>query len=837
MKRRFYPVRMAYILGLWLTVPLGLHAKQDHLAPDTELPKPSHINPDSLVLRNVIDRTGNPTKHKDYDKYGNQQFNPFFDLGAWHGYLLPDNQNTYGTFTGPLVIAQEYGLFISNAFEQLSVVDNKTQKAFDFATAKAEVYSQPGALVQQYRFPQLSIKLVLRYVSNRTALVTTHFENKTSKPLSLQLRWQGKLLAAWDDKSSVERTMPNWTRTLSPAEDGVVIAFSKVRSTWNALTSDSAQFQIKRSIASKSKVDSNNHSYTSTAQVDILANNELTLFTTQSYFHTQQEANEEQTLISNILSSPAPHINATKLRWQNYLQSLTNTKNTNPQHTKIAVKSIETLTGNWRSAAGSLLHDSVTPSVTARWFNGTWAWDSWKHAYAMASFNGDTAKDNIRAMFDYQIASTDAVRPQDEGMVIDAIFYNKDLPRGGDGGNWNERNTKPPLASWSVWQVYLATNDIAFIEEMFPKLQRYHQWWYRNRDHNKNGLVEYGATKHRYHNDEQGNLKFKVQYTTPDRATKAALTPCQLIEQSWYQCTGIELYQEIIAQANYNDIDIGVQHGAAWESGMDNAARFGFITNEQLNAYARNHYQGDIKEARKDWQVEFFENRDEQGQLLGFSINQESVELNSYLAHEKLLLSKMATLLQQFELAKHYEISANALALRVNQCFFDDVSGFYYDRKITKSNGKTSNKCNGELLTKRGRGPEGWSPLWANIADKDKAEKVKNVMLNEQEFNTKIPLGTASLSNPAYDPDIYWRGRVWLDQVYFGLIALDNYGYQTHVKHLISKLLVNAEGLSKKGAIRENYNPETGAVQGANNFSWSAAHLLMLYLEILNVKR
>ncbi|MGR5548132.1 hypothetical protein [Vibrio sp. DNB22_12_1] len=29
--------------------------------------------------------------------------------------------------------------------------------------------------------------------------------------------------------------------------------------------------------------------------------------------------------------------------------------------------------------------------------------------------------------------------------------------------------------------------------------------------------------------------------------------------------------------------------------------------------------------------------------------------------------------------------------------------------------------------------------------------------------------------------------------------------------------------------IQENYNPETGAVQGANHFSWSVAHPYMLY--------
>lgn len=34
---------------------------------------------------------------------------------------------------------------------------------------------------------------------------------------------------------------------------------------------------------------------------------------------------------------------------------------------------------------------------------------------------------------------------------------------------------------------------------------------------------------------------------------------------------------------------------------------------------------------------------------------------------------------------------------------------------------------------------------------------------------------------------------------------------------------------NKSQVIRENYNPLTGMQQGAPNFSWSAAHLYMLY--------
>ncbi len=787
-------------------------------------------------ISNVIDRTGNPKQHKEYDKYQNQRFNPLFDLGAWHGFLLPEQTSDEATFTGPMIIAEEYSLFIAEKLEQLSITNASDNQALDFSKAKITRLSKPGQLQQSFVFENLTLQLNLNFISNRTAIIETKITNHSDENLTLRLTWQGELLSQWDDKNSVKRALPHWQRRLAADSKGVTFRFSEVRNTWNILTSNSAQYQINRSIETKTTVNQTQLNYQSNTKINIAKASSSSIFTTQSYFHNQSEADAQQAFINKALLSPHDKIIASKQRWQQYLAKGLAVGKRDKLQDKVAIKAIETLNGNWRSPAGKLTHNGVTPSVTARWFNGVWAWDSWKHAYAMAHFNADIAKENIRAMFAYQVQDDDAIRPQDEGMILDAIFYNQDTARGGDGGNWNERNTKPPLASWAIWQIYKATGDISFIEEMFPKLQRYHQWWYRNRDHNQNGLVEYGASKHRYHNTADGEISFKVRYLEKPSSTDINLTSCQSESQNWYSCSGITLYQNIIARADYNDIDIGAQHGAGWESGMDNAARFGFINTKQLIAYANDKYQGELLKARKDWQVMFFENTNTNGELLGFSINQESVELNTYLAQEKTLLANMALLLNKAQLATRYRAEAKLLAMRINQCFFDTKSGFYYDRSLATTVSPESNDCSGTLLTARGRGPEGWSPLWANIADKDKAEQVKNVMLKNSEFNSTIPLGTAALSNPAYDADIYWRGRVWLDQVYFGIIALDNYGYHQEAKRLAAKLFNNAQGLSENGAIRENYNPETGAVQGATNFSWSAAHLLMLYREFLTDK-
>lgn len=774
-------------------------------------------------FENVIERAGVPLAMKNYDKYANQRFNPLFDLGSWHGFMQPNETAYYGGFTGPMIIAQEYTLNLASQLERLSLTNTKTKHSYDLSLAKVSLNNTPGQLSQRYDFDEFSLVLQLNFVSNRTALVSTSIINHRNAELELDLTWHGQLLNQWTDKQSITAALPKWQRHLSATNDSLTIALEPANLTWSMMLSEGAHYQIKRSITTETAIKKAEHQYSSTATLHVKANQQQHIYTTHSYYHSQADVANAAVSIADIFAKPQHWTAISKRRWQMYLaKGLKSGETPN----KLAIKTIETLNGNWRSAAGALTRDVVTPSVTARWFNGAWAWDSWKHAYALASFNPELAKSNIVAMFDYQIQPNDPVRPYDHGMIIDAIFYDKDEARGGIGGNWNERNTKPPLASWATWQVYQQTKDIEFVAMMFPKLMAYHQWWYSNRDHNGNGLIEYGATNHARHNDAKGNIKFKVKYA-PNSIPKR-LASCKNEKEQWLSCSGMENYEHVLKTGGYLDLDISAQHGAGWESGMDNAARFGFINEQQLEAYAKQHYQGDINTARKDWQVRFYANKDAQGQLVGFSINQESVELNTYLAQEKQLLAKMANLLDQPAIASELSKQADVLIERINRCFYDSQSGFYYDRQIS---GNKTAVCDGTLLTKRGRGPEGWSPLWANISTPEQAKRVASVMLNPNEFNTLIPLGTAAKTNPAYHPDIYWRGRVWLDQLYFGLVALKNYGYEPQAREMLDRVYDKAQGLTGQGSIRENYNPETAQVQGATNFSWSAAHLYMLYQE------
>ncbi|CAI2447368.1 alpha-glucosidase [Serratia liquefaciens] len=750
------------------------------------------------AYKNVINRSGAPHYMLDYDFDEHQRFNPFFDLGAWHGHLLPNGPEGMGGFPGPALLTEEYINFMANNFDRLSLYKNGEKVRFSMTA-----YSIPGALIQRLTAPGITVKLTLRFATARTSLLETQITSDTP----LELVWDGELLEKYYAKQqkpqsppTIEQAFPDYTRQLLPTRDGLRVTFGKVRAASQLMTSGESEYQIHKSLPQQTTV--NGHRFIAKATIS----GSTTFYTTYSHLLTAAEVQQEQSKIASILADPQRYMSASAQRWENYLdQGLSNPHATQAQE-RVAVKAIETLNANWRGAAGAMKFDSVTPSVTGRWFSGnqTWPWDTWKQAYAMAHFNPNVAKDNIRAVFAFQIQPDDPLRPWDAGFIPDLIAYNPSPERGGDGNNWNERNTKPSLAAWAVMEVYNTTGDKQWLAEMYPKLVAYHDWWLRNRDHNGNGVPEYGATRDKAHNTPDGQMLFTVKRG-----------------QHQQKLAGLNNYNRVVRSGRFDSIEIPAQVAASWESGRDDAAAFGFIDPDQLARYLA---QGG---KRQDWQVKFAENRAADGTLLGYSLLQESVDQASYMYSDNRYLAEMADILGHNAEAATFRSKADKLANYINNCMFDSTSGFFYDIRIEDK--PLPNGCAGYPIVERGKGPEGWSPLFNGAASQQHADAVVKVMKDPREFNTYVPLGTAALTNPAFGADIYWRGRVWVDQLYFGLKGMESYGYRADAVAMAQAFFNHADGLMTDGPIRENYNPLTGMQQGAPNFSWSAAHLYMLY--------
>ncbi len=194
------------------------------------------------------------------------------------------------------------------------------------------------------------------------------------------------------------------------------------------------------------------------------------------------------------------------------------------------------------------------------------------------------------------------------------------------------------------------------------------------------------------------------------------------------------------------------------------------------------------------------------------SMDQESVDLNAYLAKEYRILKKIAKIL-------NIPFQEPRRTASVHAFFFDSSQEYFFDRKL-----KTNDFV-------RIEGCEGWTPLWTEITTQEQADKVFQLVRQPNKFSSYIPFPTLAIDHPKYKFDDYWRGSIWLNQAYFGISGLRKYGYVREADHFTDQVFTRLQGLTESAPIYENYDPKTGLGLRAPHYSWSSASLLFLYWE------
>lgn len=635
--------------------------------------------PDVLNVKNV------PQQARDWSSFC------MSDQGAWFGFALPDSktENGVGYFPGPFLMT--HGHWLSPGLMQIRLKVDDVILDLDTASEIETVY-YPGRLCHSFRLDDVEVDMILIIANNRTALIRSQVTNLSGAHLKVNVGWQGSIFYekarfAEDGKGVVIRF-----------DDSVIGRFS---------------FAHPGEMHASVGTEANTYQLSSKLAEDLEPAAKAESFIAFSLCFDDEDWNRESSRVYEILQKPNDCFKENRNRWAGYLNDVLQVETrwaADPSYRRIAVKATMTLINNWKCANGDLLHDGLFPSHAVRYFNGFWGWDSWKHAVALARFAPEVAKDQVRTMFDYQ---------DEFGMVADVIYADK------SENNW--RDTKPPLAAWAVWSIFKSTGEIQYLEEMTHKLLKFHQWWYGYRDHDQNGLCEYGSTD-------------------------------------------------------------GTIVAARWESGMDDGLRFD-------------------------------ETKMVQNSESAWSMNQESMDLNSYFFADKLYLVRILNALGRSDEASQMEKDAMKLRDQIQNEMYDAESRFFHDRKLE------------DHSFVRVKGPEGWIPLWAGAASNDQAAGVREAMLDTAQFATFIPFPTIPKDHPKFMSG-YWRGPVWLDQAYFGVKALRNYGYKEDADRFTQQLFDRPEGLKDAtGPIRENYDPRDGKGMKVNHFSWSAAHLLMLFWE------
>lgn len=583
----------------------------------------------------------------------------FTDAGSWMGFTLPQKDHWVNGFCGPFSLDMNRRQWMA----QSAVTVGYADQANVIFTPDSTCYF-PGELYLSASSEEGKIIQRLNFLDASTALLRIHSD--AGKELSLTASQWGKEIQVQTDQNTVIARHPS----------GEIVALTFTPDVSVKGTDNNYQAKINGS--------------------------EHDTYVAISFYTGEKELSAGLQKAQLALSNPQEGLKANKERWEGYLTKILR-KDMKPEYDRIAVKAVVTLISNWRTHRGGLLHEGIVPSHAAYYFVGFWAWDTWRFSAALAKFDPELGKDNIRAMFDYQ---------QPDGMIIDCIYT--------DPAENNARDSKPPLVSWAVDEIFTHANDTAFISEMYPQLMAYYKWWYNKRDHNRNGMCEYGSTD-------------------------------------------------------------GTLEAAAWESGMDNAIRF-----------------DDAKMLKNN------------GAEDAWSMDQESVDLNAYLALECKLLKKFASILGVTFDGPDY-------SSQVADYFFDKEKGFFFDRRLK----------DGSFIQEPGC--EAYTPLWTEVATADQVKAMLPLLTDTAKFSTYIPFPTVAADNPKYNPRGYWRGPIWLDQTYFAIRGLRNYGYNKMADEYTLQVFDRLQGLKEGAPIHENYGTHTGELLKAPHFSWSSSHLLMLY--------
>ena len=347
---------------------------------------------------------------------------------------------------------------------------------------------------------------------------------------------------------------------------------------------------------------------------------------------------------------------------------------------------------------------------------GVWLDDVFYHALLASVFDMQLARENLL-------------------VVLAGLTPQGNLPcllTGNDA--WVDRS-QPPIGSFIVWLIYQRSSERSLLELAYPALLSNHDWWWRERDRNGDGLVEYGTSD-----------------------------------------VGSGLY-------------IGTKLAAKDESSMDNSPVH--------------------DEAELDTQLR--------------TLNCHDVGLNSLLVLDGEMLARIARQLGDQHTAERLFQNAQALQVRIRDNLWDSERNVFANRLWS-----------GQFV--RSLAPTSFYPLLAGAATPGQAQVlIDQYLLNPNKFGGEWWLPAVSRDDPAFNDNVYWRGRIWPPLNFLVYYGLKRYGYD----EIASQLADNGYRLFSKAwqqrQCPENFNAVSGiALDQPDTDSFYTWGALLPYLAVVD---
>ncbi len=202
--------------------------------------------------------------------------------------------------------------------------------------------------------------------------------------------------------------------------------------------------------------------------------------------------------------------------------------------------------------------------------------------------------------------------------------------------------------------------------------------------------------------------------------------------------------------------------------------------------------------------------------LWDYEMPVESPDLNTYLCVQMGSLAMMAEALGMEAESRMWRRRAEAIVHRMIEHFWDPEVGLFW--------------ATHEHEPVPVRTPFNLYPLWTGQLPVEIRDRLIEHLINPDEFWGEYLLPSVARDDPHYDPDIMWRGPVWVNINYFFIEALQQIGRDELARELRAKTL---SMIKDHSSIYEYYHAETGEPpeDAADIFGWTAAVFIDLAIQ------
>ncbi len=351
---------------------------------------------------------------------------------------------------------------------------------------------------------------------------------------------------------------------------------------------------------------------------------------------------------------------------------------------------------------------------------GVWLDDVLYHALLAGILDLDLAEENLRAVFAGRTGAGN----------LPCLLTGRDA--------WVDRS-QPPIGAFVVWLLYRRWGERRLLAGSWETLLANHEWWWRERDGNGNGLLEYG--------------------TSP---------------------VGDGLYR-------------GTALAARDESSMDNSP----VHDEAVLVPERH------------------------------TLDCEDVGLNSLLALDGEMLALVAAELGREAEAQRLNARARALSARIGEALWDPQRQVFANRLWS-----------GRFVASIA--PTSFYPLIAGAASPAQARALLAWLADPERFGGRFTLPSVSRDDPAFEDNVYWRGRIWPPLNFLVYQGLRRYGLDAEATALARDSYALFAGPWREARhCAENYGAKDGAVTDQPDtdtfYGWGALMPALAVAEVCDV--